>query len=739
MRNLIRLPATLVALTLALSSCTTMEAQTTGELVADTPESVRAASVSLPSETGPGSAVDASGMAGTQEPATEVPSGPTLYRGTDELIRMPKEREPVRFFGEDVSLNFEQAPLTEVVHAVMGDILELDYVVEHPIGGEVTLRTRTPVPRDQLLDILESLLKANGALMLRDDKGRFFVSGSGQMSRLKPSVAASASGVVGFSTIIVPLQFISASSMADILRPVAEEGSFVRIDNLRNILMLAGTRSQLLGWQEMIETFDVDMLKGMSVGIFPIENSSLEEMETALASLLGTGGADGEGGDSALGELSGIGSVVRIIPVPRLSSILVVTPRAHYLQRIKTWIERLDQAPAANYEKRLYVYKVQNSNADHLAALLSEIYGGTGGSAGKKSAGVAPGFTPETVTSSGSSEGSAASVGSSSNSAQPSNYTVGGVTVVADDENNALLIYATGREYRKIEPALQQLDVAATQVIIEASIVEVSLDDSLEYGLEWAFNNNVNGGNFGVGQLVTNSFAAIAPGFSYSVLNSSGRIKAVLNVLAEKSLLNVISSPSVMVLDNHTATIQVGDQVPINGGSIINDNGFVSDNITYKDIGVQLTVTPSVNAGGMVTMDIEQSVTDINEAASTGATDVTFLERKITSRIAVRSSESIVLGGLIRENKSSGSSGVPLLHEIPVLGALFGAKKQTDNRTELLVIITPRAIYSDSELRDVSREMRSQMRGLKLIDESETSAFLSDPKLEENAEPIRNR
>lgn len=666
-----------------------------------------------------------------------TPSEPTLYRGTDEVIRMPAPQQPIQLFGEAVSLNFEQAPLTEVVHAIMGDILELDYVVEHPIDGEVTVRTRTPVPRDQLLGILESLLQANKALMVRDRDGRFFISASGQMSKLKPSVAASASGVVGYSTIVVPLQYISAANMAEILGPVAEEESFVRVDGVRNLLMLAGSRTQLEGWQEIITTFDVDLLKGMSVGIFPIENTSMEDIEAALSSLLGKDGGGGEGDAEAV---AGIGSMVRIIPVTRLNSIMVVSPRAHYLERIKVWIERLDQAPDSNVEQRLYVYPVQNTSASHLADLISTIFSGSagGGPAGK--AGVAPGLTPQKVSSSdGSGSGTGSVFGdksqvntgdsSSDSSAESSGktVTVGDVRVVADEHNNALLIYATGKEYRKIEAALARLDVAGTQVIIEASIIEVTLTEELEYGLEWAFNTNLGNGYDGLARLVDKiPLLPKASGFSYSVTDSSGDVRAVLSALADENLLNVISSPSVMVLDNQTAEIQVGEQVPITTGSTVTDGGVVTNSIQYKDTGVHLSVTPSVNAGGMVTMDVEQSVTDVGAVNVAQQGNRSFLERKITSRVAVRSSESVVLGGLIRENKSDGSSGIPVLHELPYVGALFGSKAQDNNRTELLVIITPRVVYSDSDLRDVSRQMRSQMQGLELIDVSKSSSFLTD-------------
>jgi general secretion pathway protein D len=700
---------------LALSSCTTMEQPSSAsgadgdavgasaDVLATDPQNVaKGQSTEVPNQS-------------AQVLPSYVESAPTLYRGTDEVIRMPQEQTPVRFFGDAVSLNFEQAPLTEVVHAIMGDILELNYIVEHPINGKVTLRTRTPVPRDQLFDILESLLQANGALMVRDGDGRFFISASGQMRQLKPSVAASAAGVVGFSTIVVPLQFISAKNMAEILAPVADEDAFVRIDDLRNLLMLAGSRAQLQGWQEIITTFDVDLLKSMSVGIFPIENTSLEEIEEALSTLMGK-----EDGGLAEG-LAGIGSVVRILPVERLNSIMVVTPRAHYLERIELWIKRLDQAPDKNFELSLHVYPVQNTNASHLADLLSTIFGGSGKGGGRAAkAGVAPGLTPETVSASGGG------AGAGGRSSSPSSVVAGDVRVVADEENNSLLIYATGKEYRKIQSALERLDIAPTQVIIEASIIEVTLNDDLRYGLEWSLNGGLGGSYEGTARLIEGrAVAPKVPGFSYSVINGAGDIRVVLNALASENLLNVISSPSVMVLDNQTAVIQVGDQIPIETGNTVTDGGNTITSIQYKDTGVHLEVTPSVNAGGMVTMDIDQSVTDVGPVDTDGAGERTFLERKINSRVSVKSSESVVLGGLIRENKSSGSSGIPLLHNLPFIGALFGTKVIEDSRTELLVIITPRVIYSESDLRDVSREMRSQMQGLDLIDVSRSS-FLMD-------------
>ena len=298
------------------------------------------------------------------------------------------------------------------------------------------------------------------------------------------------------------------------------------------------------------------------------------------------------------------------------------------------------------------------------------------------------------------------------------------VRVVADEENNSLMIFSTGMQYKTIKAAVEKLDVPPTQVLIEASIVEVSLNDQLKYGLEWTFNNQLGGSDYsGVGVISDGNFnfggggspaAQLAQGFSYTISNGMDYV-AVLRALATESLVNVISSPSVMVLDNNVATINVGDQVPVNNGSTTTNGGNTITNISYKDTGVQLTVRPSVNAGGLVTLDVQQTVTDVGQIDVTG--NRRFLERSIESRVAVRSGESVVLGGLIRENAANNENGVPWFHKAPIIGPLFGTTEKTRDRTELLVILTPRALYNDEELRQASDEMRDQIRDLELIEQ----------------------
>lgn len=646
-------------------------------------------------------------MSNTVESKDAPVAAAAIFPGTGQFVTLPLERPPIQLDGDAVMVNFEQAPLGEVVHSILGETLGLDYVVEHPVQGEITLRTRSPIPRDQLLPILESLLSNNGVVMIRGPNNRYFISGSPTARETLPSFEASPSGG-GFSNVIVPLGYIGAEEMADILKPVAPPDAFVRVDARRNLLVLAGTQLQLEGWLSIISTFDIDQLQGVSVGVFALENSSVDEVFPELEQILG--GASEE-------SVSGMTSMVKLVPVERLNSILVISPRQHYVTKVQGWISALDSLEVEGSEPVLNVYPVRNGNAMQLASLLSTIYGGGSSppmGAGARRQGVAPGMARATTAGSGSLEGGMVLGGAQQGMASGGGQfeLEDGIRVVADEYNNSLLVLATPIEYQRIEKTLAKLDVVATQVLIEASIVEVTLTDGLEYGLEWAFDDNLGGGDTGRGLLdFGGGLGAQVPGFSYTVSDSADAVKAVVNALAEKSLINVISTPSVMVLDNHTASIHVGDQQPIQSSSTLTNGGNVQNSIQYKDTGVKLQVTPSVNDGGLVTLVIDQSITDVGSVdAATGQRS--FLERNVSSTVAIRSGESVVLGGLIRDNESEGRSGVPLLMDIPVVGALFSTTTTDSSRTELLIFISPRVLEGDQDLRDLNLEMRSRMRGI---------------------------
>jgi general secretion pathway protein D len=512
----------------------------------------------------------------------------------------------------------------------------------------------------------------------------------------------------GYSVQLVPLKFIGVREMAKILEPFAPEAGAIRADELRNMLILAGGEKELRHLMETIDIFDVDWMSGMSVGLFPLHSTDVKTLYGEIDKLFG---------DKSQSPLAG---VVRLVPIERLNALLVITPQPKYLEQARLWIERLDRVSGNGGGAQLFVYPVQNGKAERLASLLGNIFSKQG-AAGKTTpaASLAPGLEPAEIGST-SQTGMGQAVTPQKNSPLSStagdtqfSSSDGSLKVIADKDNNALLILTTPDQYEKIESALKKLDVIPRQVLIEVTIAEVTLTGNLKYGVEWYFNNSHNQS----GQLDTGGtgIAALVPGFSYTWKDSTGSIKAVLNALATDSRLNVISSPHLMVMDNQTAKIQVGDRVPAGGSQTVVGTNVVNS-IQYLDTGVQLNVTPRINAGGMVAMDITQEVSSATATTSSNIDSPTISKRSIHSLVAVQSGETMVLGGLITDNKTRSSSGIPFLSQVPVLGALFGTQSDLNNRTELLVMITPRVVSNQQQSQEVTAEIRAGMKGLEQME-----------------------
>ncbi len=664
---------------------------------------------------------------------------PRIILGTGVVIAPPKAASVVA--GTSAGLKFEGAPLADVVQVVLREIAKVNYVLHPPINGVVTLATQGNVSADQAILLLEYALQANGYLLAQDTRGTYHVGKPEVIKGIVPAVRQVIKNTAlppGYGAIIIPLTYIGAGEMATILRPLAPPDAILRVDVLRNMLVMVGSRTQAEGWLDLVATFDVDILKGMSVGVFPLKHITTKDIDAALRVLssVASGTATTAAPTAAnratpvsqaamaanLPANAALYGALRVFPMDSLNSVLVVTPRAAYLEEARLWIEKLDKPGINGSESQLFVYPVQNGSAAHLANVLNGLFGtATTSSGATANSGVAPGLSQSSgSTSSASLSGSTSALASS---AGRSNILGSGVTsltlnaglrVIADEINNAVLVYSNPGEYAKVEATLKRLDVPPTQVLIEASIIEVTLSDDLKYGLQWIFSDSNRNGVTGSGVLSTAAGAVLGAtpaGFSYTLRNSFGDVKAVLNALAEKSLVKVISSPSIMVLNNHTASIVVGNQQPVRVGETITTGGNITTNIQYKDTGISLSVTPSVNAGNMVTMQLNQAVNDVGQVdIATGQRS--FLQRQIGSKVAVRSGETLVLGGLIRDNATSGKSGLPLLKDIPLLGSLFGANNTNNNRTELLVIITPQVVRSDNDLRDLTASMRLKMKDI---------------------------
>ncbi len=618
----------------------------------------------------------------------------------------------------DVTLNFDGTDIREVVKVILGDLLQANYTIDPQVTGVASLQTERPLRREHLIPTLETLLRMNNAALIQTGGG-YQVSpiANGVQGLVVPQLGANPRALPnGFGIQVIPLQYIGAEEMGKILEPLVPQGSVVRADTLRNLLVIAGSGPEIGNIIDTVRTFDVDWMSGLSVGFFALEYAKANDVATQLETLLSD-----EGGNPMKG-------IFRFVPVESSNSLLVVSPQERYLQQIRGWIERLDRAEAAGEaNERLYVYRVRHGDAERLAETLSQLFGdGQQQQRRSRLGGVAPGLTPASIQSQqgGADTDKAAAPKSRGSAGSTAMELSAGVSVVADTANNSLLIKAPPKEYKKILDALKQLDITPLQVLVEATIVEVSLAGSLRYGVQWAFfggkadaRSSYSLLNKAPDSLVQPNAVPVYPGFNWAFINNVGTIQATLSALASDNLLNVLSSPSVMVMDNQTAKMQVGKQVPVLTQQQQQTTGLtapVVNNIEYKDTGVILTVKPRVTPGGMVQMEIEQEVTSVDPNASAGGvTSPTFQTRKITSNVAVRSNQAVVLGGLISDERSDGQKGVPGLYSVPILGALFGETAKKAERTELVVVITPRVIASDQDALKITEDFRGKVKGLR--------------------------
>ncbi len=660
------------------------------------------------------------------EPRIYPGTGVFIKRGTGVFIRRPAPRgSPVKVTPVgDVILNFADANIREVVRSILGDTLKVNYVIDADVQGTITVQTSRPLPRSALLPTLENILGLTGAALVQAGDGYKIVplEKAPRETRELDTGAAHLRHAPGFGIQIVPLKFISAVEMQKILEPLAPKGSVLRVDEARNLLILGTTRRDLGTLLEAVEIFDVDWLSGMSFGLFPLQFTEAKTLAEDLRKILRED------------EKAPLAGLIRFVPIERLNAILVISPQAAYVEKAQAWIERLDQS-ADGTERRLFVYYVQNGRATDLAAVLNEVFTGERPAEGRPAVELAPGLEPVEIVPYMAPPGGRAPKPGGTRAAQRTErplraglegvapeageaITVSGrreIRIIADEANNALLILATPGDYRMVKAALEKLDIVPLQVLIEATIAEVTLNDELKYGLQHFFRPG-GGTTVTLSEVATGAVASTFPGFSVFSTIAGGDVQLVLNALESVTDLNVISSPQLMVLDNHTAVLQVGDQVPVltqQAVSVTDPEAPLVSTVEFRDTGVILTVTPRVNAGGLVILEIEQEVSDVaKEVTTEGITSPTIRQRRITSTVAIQSGETVALGGLIRDSQDNAESGIPILSRIPILGALFGATSLETKRTELLILITPRVVGSLQEARDVTEELRRRLRAV---------------------------
>ena len=540
--------------------------------------------------------------------------------------------------------------------------------------------------------------------------------------------------------------------MATLLKPYAKADAIVSIDPNRSLLVLAGTPTELANYQRTIDTFDVDWLTGMSIGVFAMQHVEVTKLLPDLEKIFGSKGE------------SPLAGMFRFMPIEQTNSIVVITPQREYLKQAEEWLLRLDRGGSEN-ATQLYVYNVKNLKAPDLADYLSEIFLGTTGTRRSSTSGsVAPGLRPTTLGGMGGSGGAnAMSYGSSlrpqSNQEKSAPVSSGSASTAATprrQEGNrhphlrrsrkttSCMIQATPLEWDRIESAIRKLDVVPLQVQIEARILEVSLTGNLSFGVQWYLNGlmgtatgsaqengrypiEFSGNRWDRHRLELGATGNVAPtndgGFFYSFL--SRNFEVAINALESNGTAKSLAAPSLLVMNNQEAQINVGQQIPVqqtyftgltgvsNTGNTV---GSGYGTVQYLNTGVTLNVKPRVNPGGLVYLDIQQEVSNPGPTPTTGNGNPPINQRQLQTQVAVQSGETLMLGGLIQDNRTDGQTGLPLVSRVPILRNLFGSTKIGKNRTELIVLITPRVISSVDEARQVTLEYSRQFESLTPLD-----------------------
>ena len=650
-------------------------------------------------------------------PAASEGARTTYIEGTGNVLGAPpshSDREPGS--GGDITLKLVNVPTSQAAKTILGDILSLDYTVDPSVEGKITIQTPKPVPKATVMTLFEAALRGSNAALTYSG-GIYKIVPADQAlagARITIGTAAPPKPALGSSLRIVPLKYVSAVEMKQLLDPISPHGGGIQTDPARNTITLSGSPQEIADMLDAISVFDVDVMKGMSFAIVPVETSApvtiADELKHVFAS-------------EAEGPMAGM---VRFLPNKRLGAILVISPQRQYLARAEEWIRRLD-AQAAGSEKQFYTYKVQNRQARDLVDVIRSMFSSEPNTQSSER-NVTPEAREATISTRSSFQQqkglsvrepigarTPATVDSDKADERPSaaQISFGGdqeaapFRIVADPAKNAILIEATPKEYRRVLRFIKTLDVIPNQVMIDATIAEVSLTDQLRFGLRWYFKEH--GSSFTFSDSESGAVASVFPGFSYALALSN--VEAALNALNDITDVNIVSSPSLTVMDNKTALLQIGDEVPITtqtAVSVENPNAPIVNSVSYRDTGVILSITPRINESGRVLLDIEQEVSSVAETTTSGINSPTIRQRRVKTTVMVNDGEAIALGGLIQKSQTKGHSQVPIFGDIPIIGTAFKHKDDQIGKTELIILIRPHVMRNLEETRQITEEFKNE-------------------------------
>ena len=659
----------------------------------------------------------------TSLPAKSDDAGKTISTtGTGLFVGQPPSSQPHDKPvgpGEGVTLNLVNVPTAQAAKTILGDMLAVRYTIDPTVKGEITVQTPHPVSKTAVVDLFQAALRSNGAALV-SVRGRLKIVPADQAVAGAPITIAGLSGdreKLGSAVHIVQLKYVAAAEINRILEPMAPRGGIVRADEARNTITLSGNQEEIAGMLEAISIFDIDTMKGMSFALVPVRSSQpsviAEELRTVFAA-------------NREGPMAGM---VRFLPNSRLRAVLVITPQRDYLARAEDWVKKLD-AQAEGSERQFFTYAVQNRRAHDLVSVLQSLFAPE--SDGKGTRNVAPPYAEATVEAKtyeapadvlagfpGARRTPVRSPQAAPSGKQPAATVAtlgfddvkGGprIKIAADVAKNALLIEATPADYRRLIRVIGELDVMPNQVMIEATIAEVSLNDDLKMGVRWFFKTKKTE-SFTFTDAASGALNSVFPGFSYAL--TAANLSATLNALNKVTDVKVLSSPSLTVMDNSTAVLQIGDQVPITTASavgVLGPNAPIVNSVSYRDTGVILAITPRINASGRVLLEIEQEVSTVASTTTSTIDSPTIKQRRIKTSVFVKDGEALALGGMIQASNTTSRGQVPILGDLPILGTAFRTKDNEAAKTELIVIITPHVIRNFDEAAAITKEYRREL------------------------------
>ena len=598
-------------------------------------------------------------------------------------------------------MNFENTPVATVAKVVLGDILNVGYVIDPRAQGTISLSSGRPVAKSDMLFVLENALRVNNLVLIRDPVGyRILPATDGAVGSVD---RAGADGAVepGYGLTVIPVQYVSGATLVKLMEGFASKPGTIRTDPSGKILLVLGTGSERQTAVDTVRSFDVDWLRGQSVGIYPVSNGAPAQMVAELEKIM-------DSGESGLGH-----NLVKFQALERQNSVLVVASKPQLLRAASLWISRLDKSAVASTGVK--VYRVKYGDARQMAALLSNIFtGGTSSGLESPSNQIAPNSGATTLSTDGPADwrakagsaererasgrpagsgrrsrgghlngGDARPPGGGGAGGSGASASLPGVRITADVANNSILVYASEEDYRIIERAINQLDRPRLQVAIDVTIAEVTLNDQLDYGVQFFLDK---GALMNVSRTIRCQSAPTLPGFNV-VLGNALSPRVVLNALHQYTDVKILSNPSLVVVDNQPATLEVGDQVPITTGSatVLSANNAIVNTVDYKNTGIILQVQPRVNSNGTVLLDIEQEISAVVNDLTAGSAPTstttnltpTISVRRVKSELSVANGQTVLLAGLISETQNVAHSGIPILDQIPFFGNAV-ASKATD-------------------------------------------------------------